>query len=229
MAATTLNIASVPVAAVTARRVVGLLRAAAAGLVLSAIITQIADQLGAGVFVPSEYFSYFTVQSSMMNVVVLAAGAVLALRLPRDTVLYTGIRMAALSYAIVTTVVYNGLLRSLPPTGYVGIQWPNEVEHVWIPLYLILDWLLARGRARLGWRWVWAAIAYPLAWCSYTLLRGTLDGWYPYGFINPGGDGGWPSVLAYIGGLSAFIVALAFGLVATSRLRARRAERPRSR
>ena len=228
MATTTLDTASFSLAAPSVRRLVGLLRAAAAGLVLAAIITQIADQLGAGVFVPSEYFSYFTVQSSMMNVVVLAAGAVLALRLPRDTVLYTGVRMAALSYAIVTFAVYNGLLRSLPPTGYVGIQWPNEVEHVWIPLYLILDWLLAPGRARLGWRWAWAAIAYPLAWCAYTLLRGAFDGWYPYGFINPTGAGGWPSVLAYIGGLSAFIVALAFGLVATSRVLVRRAERLRS-
>lgn len=226
--ATTLNTASISFSVPTARRVVGLLRAAAAALVLSAIITQIADQLGAGVFVPSEYFSYFTVQSSMMNVVVLAAGAVLALRLPRDTVLYTGVRMAALSYAIVTFVVYNGLLRSLPPTGYVGIQWPNEVEHVWIPLYLILDWLLSPGRARLRWRWVWAAIAYPLAWCAYTLLRGALDGWYPYGFINPNGADGWPSVLAYIGGLSTFIVALACGLVATSRVLVRRAVRTRS-
>lgn len=211
-----------------ARRIVGALRAAAAGLVLAAIVTQIADQLGAGVFVPSEYFSYFTIQSSMMDVVVLAAGAILALRLPRDTVLYTGVRMAALSYAIVTAVVYNGLLRSLPPTGYVGIQWPNEVEHVWIPLYLTLDWLLAGGRARLAWRWVAAAIAYPLAWCAYTLLHGALSGWYPYGFINPNSAAGWPSVLAYIGGISAFIILIAVLLVLSSRLLLRREARPRS-
>ena len=40
-----------------ARRTVGVLRIVAAGLVFAAIITQIADQLGAGVFVPTEYFS----------------------------------------------------------------------------------------------------------------------------------------------------------------------------
>jgi len=204
-------------AATSARKTVGVLRGAAALLVLAAIITQIADQLGARVFVPSEYFSYFTVQSSMMNVVVLGTGAVLAFRLKRDTVLYTGVRMATVSYAIVTGVVYNLLLRGLPPTGYVGIQWPNEVEHVWIPIYILIDWLFATGRAKLAWRWVWAAIAYPLAWCACTLIHGAATGWYPYPFIDPTGPGGWPSVGAYILGIAAFIVGLAFLAVFYSR------------
>ena len=203
--------------ATSARKTVGVLRGAAALLVLAAIITQIADQLSARVFVPSEYFSYFTVQSSMMNVVVLGTGAVLAFRLKRDTVLYTGVRMATVTYAIVTGVVYNLLLRGLPPTGYVGIQWPNEVEHVWIPIYILIDWLFATGRAKLAWRWVWAAIAYPLAWCAFTLIHGAATGWYPYPFIDPTGPGGWPSVGAYILGIAAFIVGLALLAVFYSR------------
>lgn len=201
----------------SARKTVGVLRLAAALLVLAAIITQIADQLGAKVFVPSEYFSYFTVQSSMMNVVVLGAGAYLALKFKRDTVLYTGVRMATVTYAVVTGVVYNVLLRSLPPTGYVGIQWPNEVEHVWIPLYILIDWLFATGRARLAWRWVWAAIAYPLAWCAYTLVHGAVAAWYPYPFIDPTGPGGWANVAMYIVGIASFIVGLAFLAVFYSR------------
>ncbi len=204
-------------AATSARKTVGVLRGAAALLVLAAIITQITDQLGAQVFVPSEYFSYFTVQSSMMNVVVLGVGAVLAFRVKRDTVLYTGVRMATVTYAVVTGVVYNLLLRGLPPTGYVGIQWPNEVEHVWIPLYILIDWLFATGRAKLAWRWVGAAIAYPLAWCAFTLIHGAASGWYPYPFIDPTGPGGWPSVAAYIVGIAAFIVGLAFLAVFYSR------------
>ena len=200
-----------------ARQTVGVLRIVAAGLVLAAIVTQITDQLGAGVFEPSEYFAYFTVESSMMNVVVLAAGGYLALRFKRDTVLYTGVRMATVSYALVTGVVYNLLLRGLPPTGYVGIQWPNEVEHVWIPIYIVVDWLFATGRARLAWKWVWAAIAFPLAWCAFTLVRGAVTDWYPYPFINPNEPGGWPSVGMYIMGIAAFIIGLAYLAVLYSR------------
>jgi hypothetical protein len=200
-----------------ARRTVGTLRLAAACLVFAAIVTQIVDQITAGVFVPVEYFSYFTVQSSMMNVVVLATGGYLALRLRHDTTLYTGVRMATVTYAVVTGVVYNLLLRGLPPTGYVGIQWPNEVEHVWIPLYILIDWLFATGRARLAWTWVWAAIAYPLVWCAFTLVRGAATTWYPYPFINPNEPAGVGGVVGYIVGIASFIVGLAFLAIAYSR------------
>lgn len=203
--------------ATSARMSVGVLRVIAAALVFAAIVTQITDQLGAGVFVPTEYFSYFTVQSSMMNVVVLGVGGYLALRYRRDTVLYTGVRMATVAYAVVTGVVYNALLRGLPPTGYVGIQWPNEVEHVWIPAYILIDWLFATGRARLGWRWVWAAIAFPLAWCAFTLVRGAATGWFPYPFIDPSEPAGVAGVVGYIVGIAAFIVGLALLAVKYSR------------
>jgi hypothetical protein len=207
-----------------ARRTVGILRLAAACLVFAAIVTQIVDQLTAGVFVPAEYFSYFTVQSSMMNVVVLGTGGYLALRYRTDTTLYTGVRMATVTYAVVTGVVYNLLLRGLPPTGYVGIQWPNEVEHVWIPLYILIDWLFATGRARLAWTWIWAAIAFPLVWCAFTLVRGTATGWFPYPFINPNEPAGVVGVVGYIVGIASFIVGLAFLAIAYSRWRGRLAD-----
>jgi hypothetical protein len=200
-----------------ARVTVGVLRAIAGAVMLVAIVVQIADRIAADALVPGEYFSYFTVQSGMMNVVVLLSGAVLAFRHTHDTVLYTGVRMATLVYAVVTAVVYNALLRGLPPEGYAGLAWPIEVEHVWIPLYLVIDWLFATGRARLTWAWIWAAVSYPLVWCAFTLVRGGLTGWYPYPFIDPTGAGGWPSVIAYIIGLSAFIVLLAAAAIWYSR------------
>ena len=205
------------------RKIVGLARIAAAGLIFAAIITQIVDQLVNNAFVADEYFSYFTIESSFINVVVLGVGGVLAFRWLRDPELYTAVRMSAVAYAVVTGAVYNVLLRGLPPTGFVGIQWPNEVMHVWIPIFILLDWILSPGRARLSWKRLLFAVSFPVAWCIYTLVRGSVDGWYPYPFINPTLDGGYPSVVAYIVGLSAFIVGLAAALIAISRFGARRA------
>lgn len=199
-----------------ARITVGVIRIAAGLLVLAAMITQIADQAINDVFVPTEYFSYFTIQSSMMNIVVLVSGGLLALRFRRDTVLYTGVRSAITVYAVLTAAVYNVLLRGIPAEGYVGVQWPNEVEHVWIPLYILIDWLFATGRARLGYRWLWLAVGFPLAWCAFTLVRGAVTGWYPYPFIDPA-TGGWEGVATYILGLAAFIVGMAALAIAYSR------------
>ena len=207
----------------SARRTVGVLRLAAGLLVLAAIVTQISDQLGADAFVPAEYFSYFTIQSSMMNVVVLLVGGAMALTRASDSVLYTGVRAAAVVYAVVTAAVYNGLLRGAPPAPdqYIGVQWPNEVEHVWIPIFLLIDWIFSTGRARLGWRWLLVVVAYPLAWCAYTLLHGAIGAWYPYPFIDPA-TAGWASVVAYIVGLAGFMVVLGALAVKWTRSRAAR-------
>ena len=81
----------------------------------------------------------------------------------------------------------------------------------------MIDWLFATGRARLSWRWVWAAIAYPLAWCAFTLVRGAATGWFPYPFIDPNKPAGVSGVVGYIVGIAAFIVGLAFLAVKYSR------------
>jgi hypothetical protein len=201
------------------RRTAGVLRLAAGLLVLGAIGTQIADLVVNRAFEPEEYFSYFTIQSSLINIVVLLTGGVLALRWREDPELYTAVRMSTVAYAVVTCVVYNLLLRGLPPEGFVGVQWPNEVTHVWIPILVVADWLLSPGRAPLAWGRIWLAIGYPLAWLAFTLVRGVLTGWYPYPFLEPDGPDGPVSVIVYIAGITLFILAVSVVAIGISRIR----------
>jgi hypothetical protein len=200
------------------RRTVGALRIVAALTVFVTISTQIADRVVNDAFDPAEYFSYFTIQSGLINIVVFAVGGVMALRLPRDTVLYTAVRVSTLAYAVVTAGVYNLLLRGVPYEGFLGLQWPNEVLHVWIPIVIVLDWLVSPGRPALPWSSLRIALVFPVAWLVYTLLRGLGTGIYPYPFLDPS-TAGWGSVVAYIVALSAFIV----GLVVLAILYSRRA------
>ena len=201
------------------RRIVGLLRILLAALVLTAIISQITDQLLNDAFDPAGYFGFFTIQSGLMNVVVLALGGVLALRLAAEPELLARLRMATLSYALITGLVYNLVLRGLPPDGsFVGIGWPNEVLHVWAPTLILLDWLLAPGRPALAWKRLWFALIYPLAWLAYALLRGTFTGWWTYPFLNPDEPGGWPSVLLYVLVIAGVIVGISAAAIGLSRV-----------
>ena len=199
------------------RPIVGVLRIAAAIAVFAAISTQIVDQSLNDAFVPSEYFSYFTIQTSLINVVVLTVAGVLALRTRSDDDLLTSLRLSITGYAAVTGTVYAVLLRGIPQEGFIGVQWPNEVIHVVIPIFIGADWLLAPGRTRLPWRRLWAAIAYPLAWAAFTIVRGLITGWYPYPFLQPDGPAGWGSVIGYIFGIAVFIVSVAAAAIALSR------------
>jgi hypothetical protein len=192
-----------------------------AGLaVLVTIVIQITDRLLNNAFDPSEYFSYFTIQSCLINIVVLLVGGVMAWRISTDTVLYTTVRMSTLAYAVVTAGVYNLLLRYVPYEGFQGLSWPNEVLHVWVPLFILLDWLFSPGRPALPWTALRVVIAFPIAWLAYTLIRGAFTAIYPYPFLDPA-TGGWPSVIAYIVGLSAFILAIGAFAILYSRGRSR--------
>ena len=185
------------------------------------ITIQIADRVIAGHFDPWEYFSYFTIQSSLINIVVFVVGGWMALRRPVDTVLYTTVRMSTVGFALVTAGVFNLLLRNVPYVGpYEGLLWPNEVIHVVVPIIIVLDWLVSPGRPALPWRAVFTAVAFPIAWLGYTLVRGAIADYYPYPFLNPA-NGGWGSVLAYIGSLTGFLVLIAALAVAYSRRRTR--------
>jgi hypothetical protein len=199
------------------RRVVGVVRLVAGLGLLATMSIQIADRVAGNAFDPWEYFSYFTIETSLMNIVVFVVGGVLALRLPRDTVLFTTVRMATLAYAIVTAGVYNLLLRDGPAEGFQALGWPSEVMHVWMPLLIVLDWLVSPGRPALPWRSLGVVMIYPVAWLAYSLLRGAVSaGIYPYPFIDPA-TAGWGSVIAYIIGLSVGLLALGALAIAYSR------------
>jgi hypothetical protein len=206
-------------AASPARRITGVIRLLAAVLVLVAVGTQIADQVASGVFEPAEYFSYFTVLSSLINIVVLATGGLLALRRNGDPELFTAVRMSTVAYATVTAVVYNVLLRDLPSDGsFVAVAWPGEILHVWIPIVIVLDWVVAPGRPALSWGRIGLAVTFPLAWVAFTLVRGVATGWYPYPFLDPDGPDGPVSVIVYIVAIAAFIIAIAAIAIGLSRV-----------
>jgi hypothetical protein len=196
----------------TSRSLVGGLRLLAALALFVALAFQITEKALNNDLVPAEYFSFFTIQSSMIAIVVLAVGGVLALRHPSDPVLYSIMRMSVLAYAIVTAVVYNVLLRGIPDEGFVVTAWPGEIMHVWVPLFIGLDWIFSPGQPRLRWTALRVVVIYPLAWLAFTLVRGALTGWFPYPFLEP--STGFLSVSIYVVGISAFIVgvsALAIG------------------
>jgi len=203
------------------RRVVGALRLLAGIGLLVTIVIQITDRVVNRAFDPWEYFSYFTIETSLMNIVVFVVGGVLALRLHRDTTLFTTVRMATLTYAIITAGVYNLLLRGVHHDGFQGLGWPNEVIHVWIPILIVLDWLISPGRPALSWRALRIVMIYPVAWLAYSLLRGAVsNGIYPYPFLDPA-TAGWGSVIIYIVVLSGVLVGLGALAVLYSRRRDR--------
>ena len=209
--------------ALVLRRTLGFANIAVAFLVTIALTINITDRVLQNTFDPSHYFHFFTIQTSLINIVVLTIGGMFALMRTNDPRWYSVVRVSIVAYAVVVGVVYNVLLAGFPAVdGYVeSSPFPNAVEHIWAPIFIAVEWLLMPGRARLGWRVLWIAAIYPLGWVAFSMVRGLAgDGWYPYFFLNVP-DSGIAVVSIYIAGIAAFIIALTAGAVAIGRLHSR--------
>ncbi|WP_461475688.1 Pr6Pr family membrane protein [Microbacterium sp. HJ5] len=166
------------------------------------------------------FFSFFTILSNTLAAVILVWAALWYLMRGRRAIAEPPALALALAcvttYMVITGIVYNSLLRHIElPQGSAPIPWSNEVLHLIGPLFLLIDLFVGPLRRALPWRAVWAIVAFPILWVVYTMLRGPLvtnpasgaPFWYPYPFLDPNGNGGWPSVLLYVVAISvAFLV-----------------------
>ncbi|MCD5348296.1 Pr6Pr family membrane protein [Agromyces sp. S2-1-8] len=204
------------------RRVFGVLRVLAAALIITAIVGQFVKSLSMvedpGSFVVN-FFSFFTILSNALAAVVLLAAAWFAFRSETDSPGFTVVRVCATAYMTTTLVVYNTLLRDISLDQATTVPWSNEILHVWAPLYLLADWVLAPGRRPVPWRRLWTVALFPLAWAAYTMLRGAIVGWYPYPFLDPAVKPGvgYDGVLVYVVAIAAFILLVGAGVIAISR------------
>jgi len=193
---------------------VNVLRLVAAIAIVAAVVDDLQRALQNG-FVFWNFFGYFTNQSNILVAVVFVLTVVAAVRrrdAGRRLDLFRG---AATVYIATTGLVYNTLLAQVGQP--VGQSWSNDVLHRWIPLYVVIDWLLFSDRSRLFFRDVWWFLIYPAVWLVVVVIRGATDGWVPYPFLDP--KSGYGVVALYCLGVAVFIGLMGLIVVALSRLR----------
>lgn len=163
----------------------------------------------------SNFLSFFTIQSNILAVVVLAVGGLLDPRTTR----WAFFRGAVTLYMVITGIVYAALLSNIP----VGLSspWINTALHRILPLVILVDWLFRPPWPRVSAPRSLAWLAFPLAYLAYSLLRGPHAGFYPYPFLDPRPHG-YDHVVVYALVLAAgmAVLALAVWRIASQRLAA---------
>lgn len=188
------------------------LRIAFAILGIVALVWIPARNLGNPDYSYLNFFSYFTIQSNLIGVVVLLVGG---LRDPGGR-RWQLMRGAATLYLTITLIIYAVLLADID----VQLQerWINDTLHRLIPVVLIADWLLVAGGIKPAIKLILGWLAYPLAYGAYVLIRGPFADWYPYPFMDPR-DKGYGAltiglvVIAVVFTLLGVIVAAVNGLI----------------
>jgi len=170
-----------------------LYRFAFAALSLTAVFVQFfAVTVAQGLSIVN-FFCYFTNLSNLMISIVFIVSAIRLLTGrtdPSDS--DVAIRGGAVVYIVFVGIVFNTILAD----GDVGavIPWVNTVVHIVIPIAGLVDWVIWTPRRRLPlsvtlWWMIW-----PVVYSLFSMIRGAIDGFYPYPFYNPDVSGGYGGV-----------------------------------
>lgn len=154
----------------------------------SAIVTEIATIVERGRFVPANFFSFFTIESNILAVIIFTFSA-LAIAKGKQNYKLTMFRGAAALYMVTTGIVFAVLLAGIENSILTAVPWDNIVLHYIIPVAAVLDWLLDPPKQRIAFKKALVWIVFPIAYVVYSLVRGSLVGWYPYPFLDPSPNG----------------------------------------
>ncbi len=150
------------------------------------------------------YVSYFTTQS---NVAVLLASVAVLRGADLQTRWHRALRLASLIGITVTGIVYVTILAGASThTGLSAVA--NALLHYACPPLAVVIWLVAGPWPRLTLADLRRMLIWPVLWIAYTLIRGAITGWYPYGFIDVGLHG-YGGVAVSVAGILVFAVLLA--------------------
>lgn len=191
------------------------LRLIAVIAVVSSIVATFFDTASRATINPFNFFGFFTMQSNIITAIVLLLAALATFTGRPQAPLLVLARACATTYIVIVGIVYNTLLVGLE--GGVSLEWANWVLHVAFPIYAALDWILFGDRAALPWKRLWLVLIFPVLWTVVVLIRGAIDGWVPYPFLDPAN--GYGSVAIYC--VVIFIATIIVGAVvfALSRVR----------
>jgi len=162
------------------RRGWGIIQLAFAALEITAVSFQASAQLDAGAPMVN-FFSFFTIEANIFAAVVLIVTGIFLLT-GRPVHGLTMVRGAATLCMVMTGIIYTLLLRDVDVQ--IPLPWVNAVLHYWMPVVLLLDWVVV-GRAPVPFRRAAWWLLIPVGYLAYSLIRGPIADWYPYPFMDP--------------------------------------------
>lgn len=169
-------------------------KAIIAAVVIAAVVTQFSfSSINVGGFSASNFFSFFTIESNILAVIMFLISAYFTLRgkVSHNLDIWRG---ASTLYMIITGIVYVLLLSGLEESLQTSIPWVNFVLHYAFPVAVLLDWFIDRPVFKITLKQGLLWLTFPIAYAVYSLIRGAITSWYPYPFLNPIIEGGYVKI-----------------------------------
>lgn len=161
------------------------------------------------------FFSFFTVQCNLLIAVTLSFSFVMRSSAAARFFTSPGTRAAIAVYIFIVALVYNTVLRGLVPLESWGLL-TDTMLHVVIPILYLLFCVFFIPANTLHWKDCLYWILFPLGYLIYSLIRGSINHWYPYPFLNADTNG-YSKVFINIGVMLLVFLAAGLGCIFINR------------
>jgi hypothetical protein len=160
------------------------------------------------------FLGYFTV---LTNILVAVSMSLVAMDRwpggPRPSVsALTAVALAITIVGIVYHLLLSGRVPDLSSLGWVA----DRTMHYLVPVLSLAFWVMFVPKSSFTFTDPFLWILYPLGYLVYAMARGSLDGWYPYFFIDVGVIG-YAKSLLNAAVLSTVVLIIGFAIVITTR------------
>ncbi|WP_207207228.1 Pr6Pr family membrane protein, partial [Agromyces binzhouensis] len=213
------------------RRALGAFRLAIAAVEIVALVGNYQYVLEFPLFASVNFFSYFTIQSAMLAVVVLLVAAGYALTQHRDPPVLAAFRTVVTVYLLVSGIVFGLIAVQASTRDYrLDVPWSDTLLHFVVPVLALIAWTvdaIIAVNPPVPWATLGLVLVFPTGWLAYTLIRGADIGWYPYFFLDASQVGGPLGVAVYCLLILVIFVGLTSVLVGVHRRLALRGVRRR--
>lgn len=156
-------------------------RIALGTLGLSSVLIEVIVLTNEHVFNAANFFSFFTIISNTLAGCYLIYFGITN----NDSAPSQAFRGAITLYMLMTGIIFAALLAGLDNVRLTAVPWDNIVLHYIMPIILVVDWLIAPPKDVITKKVTLLWIVFPLLYVLYSLVRGSITGWYPYPFLNP--------------------------------------------
>jgi hypothetical protein len=203
------------------RKTLGVVAILVAIATATSVWLQIANLTFAGLFDRSHYFSYFTIATTILTVIILLYGGLSSLNSERESTWNTVIHLAVIASSVVAGVMFHLIIARSDSAQTMPIDYdsfPMAMFHTYLPIYLVAEWIINPYRAKIPWFSLAVVTIFPAAWFGFTLFRGYETSWYPYQFLNPQSEAGWAGVATHVASATVVLLGISLFLLLTNRL-----------
>ena len=208
---------------------IGLFRLALAITCIVALIGRYLWGLQSATFDSTNFFAYLTMQSNFAFVFITTYTAISGMRGRTESGWLASARAGVLGCTVTAGIVFALLVQQASKFSLrIDLPWSDQVLHFFLPALALVDWFFLPRGGKPRWRAIVFVLGYALTWGGITMLRGSIVGWYPYFFLDPGQVDGPGEFLLFSGLSLALFAGVTAGVVLASRVRIRRKARDSS-